>query len=86
MLFFRYEGAVVLTRWPFGFGPGVPTGQKIVPRPLPAEAKDLARIGIPARKIPRVLGELQRAADADVRLERRVTLLRLARAIAALLP
>lgn len=53
-------------------------------RKLPVSRLDLARMGIPARKIPRVMLELQRASDADPSLEDRVTLLHLARAFAAM--
>ena len=49
-------------------------------------AAELARIGIPARKIPRILGELTALLQADPGLADRPTALRLARALDALLP
>lgn len=45
--------------------------------------QELARIGIPARKAPRVMQELQALAAADPSLRGRETLLKLARHIAA---
>ena len=48
---------------------------------LPVSRRDLARMGIPARKIPRILQELQRTADASPHLQDRITMLRLARAL-----
>src|SRR5699024_7792854 len=45
--------------------------------------QELARIGIPARKAPRVMQELQALAAADPSLRVRETLLKLARHIAA---
>ena len=45
--------------------------------------QDLGRLGIPARKAPRVMQELQALACADPSLRGRKTLLRLARQIAA---
>ena len=47
---------------------------------------DLARLGIPARKIPRILHELQRAAEHSPRLKERTALLRMARALDRVLP
>lgn len=48
---------------------------------LPVSRLDLARMGIPARKIPRILQELQRTADSSPLLQDRITMLRLARAL-----
>ena len=53
---------------------------------LPVTPAELARIGIPAGKLPRILRELDAACRADPALGDRATLLRLARALAALLP
>lgn len=69
-----------------GFGMSALPDKQISPRPLSVSPVDLARIGIPARKIPRLMQELQRAADARPELENRVALLHLARAMAAVLP
>lgn len=69
-----------------GFGMSALPGKNLSHRPLPVTRLDLARMGIPARKIPRVMEELQRLADARPQLEQRTALLRLARNIAALLP
>lgn len=51
--------------------------------PVAVTLQDLGRLGIPARKAPRVLQELQALACADPSLRSRATLLRLARHIAA---
>ena len=48
---------------------------------LPVSRLDLARLGIPARKIPRILQELQRTSDSNPLLQDRITMLRLARAL-----
>lgn len=69
-----------------GFGMQSLPGNGRTVRPLPVTRLDLAKMGIPARKIPRVMRELQRAADASPHLEDRVTLLRMARAFASVLP
>ncbi len=53
---------------------------------LPVSRLDLARMGIPARKIPRILQELQRTAHTSPHLLDRVTMLRLARALDKILP
>ena len=47
--------------------------------PLAVTTPELIRIGIPARKIDRVLSELQKLADADPALNHKTTLLRLAK-------
>ena len=73
-------------KWRFGFGMRSLNRNPSAPAELPVTAAELARIGIPARKIPRVLRELDRAARADPRLTCRAPLLRLARSFAALLP
>ncbi len=69
-----------------GFGMSALPDRHLSPRPLPVSRTDLARMGIPARKIPRLMQELQRAANARPELENRVALLHLARAMAAVLP
>lgn len=51
-------------------------------RPLSVGEAELARVGIPARKIPRVLAELRRQAAACPALDRPGTLCALARQIA----
>lgn len=50
---------------------------------LPISVEEMARIGIPARKIPRVREELQRLITADPALRDRKMVLQLARQIAA---
>lgn len=70
----------------FGFGLGSLKSQKTDPVFLPVSAMDLARLGIPARKIPRILHELQRAAEHSPRLKERTALLRMARALDRVLP
>ena len=50
---------------------------------LPISVEEMARIGIPARKIPRVREELQRLIAADPALRDRKKVLQLARQIAA---
>lgn len=65
---------------------GVPPQPAPKPARLPVSAAELARIGIPARKIPRILGELTALLQADPGLADRPTALRLARALDALLP
>ena len=50
---------------------------------LPISVEEMARIGIPARKIPRVREELQRLIAADPALRDRKMVLQLARQIAA---
>ena len=49
---------------------------------LPISVEEMARIGIPARKIPRVREELQRLIAADPALRDRKMVLQLARQIA----
>lgn len=86
MSVFWQKGEVGLNRWRIEFGlKSQPADPKLTPD-LSVDKRDLARIGIAARKIPRVLAELARAARTDPSLADRVTALRLARAIAALLP
>lgn len=70
----------------FGFGLGALKSQKTDPISLPVSSMDLARLGVPARKIPRILQELQRAVDHSPRLKDRTALLRMARALNRLLP
>ena len=48
-----------------------------------SDVEEMARIGIPARKIPRVREELQRLIAADPALRDRKMVLQLARQIAA---
>ena len=50
---------------------------------LPISVEEMARIGIPARKIPRVREELQRLIAADPALRDRKMVLQLARQITA---
>ena len=50
---------------------------------LPISVEEMARIGIPARKIPRVREELQRLIAAGPALRDRKMVLQLARQIAA---
>lgn len=50
---------------------------------LPISVEEMARIGIPASKIPRVREELQRLIAADPALRDRKMVLQLARKIAA---
>ena len=50
---------------------------------LPISVEEMAHIGIPARKIPRVREELQRLIAADPALRDRKMVLQLARQIAA---
>ena len=50
---------------------------------LPISVEEMARIGIPARKIPRVREELQRLIAANPALRDRKMVLQLARQIAA---
>ena len=50
---------------------------------LPISVEEMARIGIPARKIPRVREELQRLIAADPALRDRKMVLQLARQIRA---
>lgn len=56
-----------------GFGPGALGGRERQARDAPLTALRLARIGIPARKIPRVQAELARLApqlpDRSVQLQ-----------------
>lgn len=73
-------------RWCFGLGmQSLP--QDFAPlHSLPLTPRELARMGIPARKIPRVRRELARFARLGPALADRRTLLKLARHLAALLP
>lgn len=73
-----------MKNWKIGLGVPPQPAQK--PARLPVSAAELARIGIPARKIPRILGELTALLQADPGLADRLTALRLARALDALLP
>lgn len=73
-----------MKNWKIGLGVPPQPAQK--PARLPVSAAELARIGIPARKIPRILGELTALLQADPGLSDRPTALRLARALDALLP
>lgn len=73
-----------MKNWKIGLG--VPPQPARKPARLPVSAAELARIGIPARKIPRILGELTALLQADPGLADRPTALRLARALDALLP
>lgn len=51
-------------------------------QPLAVKASDLARLGIPPRKIPRVLEELGRLANQNPAFARRDMQLKLARGLA----
>ena len=73
-----------MKNWKIGLG--VPPQPDQKPACLPVSAAELARIGIPARKIPRIVGELAALLQADPGLADRPTALRLARALDALLP
>ena len=73
-----------MKNWKIGLGVPPQPAQK--PARLPVSAAELARIGIPARKIPRILGELTALLQAVPGLAGRPTALRLARALDALLP
>ena len=73
-----------MKNWRIGLGVPPQPAQK--PARLPVCSAALARIGIPARKIPRILGELTALLQADPGLADRPTALRLARALDALLP
>ncbi len=67
----------------YGFDPyALRTAGRQYP-PVDITLQDLGRLGIPARKAPRVMHELQALACADPSLRGRKTLLRLARQIAA---
>lgn len=67
----------------YGFDVRAVRGEYTPQRPLPVTPQQLAAVGIPARKLPRVQEELARLADADPALRSRATLLKLARQIAA---
>lgn len=73
-----------MKNWKIGLG--VPPQPAPKPARLPVSAAELARIGIPARKIPRILRELTALLQADPGLADHPTALRLARALDALLP
>lgn len=66
----------------YGFDPHAV--QKTGPQPphAPVTVRDLAAIGIPPRKIPRVREELDRLAAADPALRDPALLLKLARRLA----
>ena len=64
-----------------GFGMNSLGDSPSPPHELPVSPLDLARMGIPARKIPRILQELQRTAHGSPDLQDRITMLRLARAL-----
>lgn len=67
----------------YGFDPyALRTAGRQYP-PVDITLQDLGRLGIPARKAPRVMQELQALACADPSLRGRKTLLWLARQIAA---
>ncbi len=53
-------------------------------QPLAVTAGELARVGIPGHRAARVLEELQKIVDADPALNRRATLLRLAKNLSGL--
>ena len=57
-----------------------------VPDFLPVTAAELARIGIPARKISRILRQLAELCRSTPSLSSRKVMLRLAKSLAALLP
>lgn len=57
-----------------------------VPDSLPVTAAELARIGIPARKIPRILRQLAELCRSTPALSSRKVMLHLAKSLAALLP
>lgn len=84
--FFSEKGCEFMKKLVAGFGRSALPDDDFSPRTLPVTRKDLARMGIPARKIPRLMRELQRAADARPELEDRIALLHLARALSAVLP
>lgn len=74
-----------MQKWMFGLGmQSLPRdcGERIK---IPVNQADLCRMGIPARKVPRVLRELSRAVQADKRLNNRPVLLRMARQFAGML-
>lgn len=75
-----------MKKWVFGLGAGCLNDQKAGSASFWVSARELARMGIPARKIPRIQRELQKAADADPLLNERSALLRLARALNRVLP
>ncbi len=68
-----------MKQFAFGFGPKALRRRDGTPGPAPFTAGELARIGIPARKISRVQAELARLAP---QLPNRAVLLKLAKEIA----
>lgn len=67
----------------YGFNPYALRSAGRQDPPVAVSLRDLARIGVPARKAPRVMRELMALASADPSLRGRDTLLKLARHIAA---
>ena len=70
----------------FGWGMQSLRRDTSVPDSLPVTAAELARIGIPARKIPRILRLLVELCRSTPALSSRKVMLRLAKSLAALLP
>ena len=70
----------------FGWGMQSLRRDTSVPDSLPVTAAELARIGIPARKIPRILRQLAKLCRSTPALSSRKVMLRLAKSLAALLP
>lgn len=70
----------------FGWGMQSLRRDTSVPDFLPVTAAELARIGIPARKIPRILRQLAKLCRSTPALSSRKVMLRLAKSLAALLP
>ena len=70
----------------FGWGMQSLRRDTSVPDSLPVTAAELARIGIPARKIPRILRQLAELCRSTPALSSRRVMLRLAKSLAALLP
>lgn len=70
----------------FGWGMQSLRRDTSVPDSLPVTAAELARIGIPARKIPRILRQLAELCCSTPALSSRKVMLRLAKSLAALLP
>lgn len=70
----------------FGWGTQSLRRDTSVPDSLPVTAAELARIGIPARKIPRILRQLAELCRSTPALSSRKVMLRLAKSLAALLP
>lgn len=70
----------------FGWGMQSLRRDTSVPDSLPVTAAELARIGIPARKIPRILRQLAELYRSTPALSSRKVMLHLAKSLAALLP